>query len=596
MGVGMTIKRRQFLEMALAGAVVGAATPAFATGGFGHPAHEHWTPRPTDPHPGKVFRHGVASGDPLQNRVILWTRVTPRHHGDGVVRVECNVAIDPNMRRVVSRYATITSSERDFTVKFDAHGLHPGETYYYQFVALGEASPIGRTRTLPVHTDRVRFALASCSNWATGFFAAYGHIARRQDLDAVLHVGDYIYEYANGGFGDGTGIGRIPAPDKEIVTLNDYRTRHAQYRTDPQLQAAHRQHPWIVVWDDHEIANDAWVDGAQNHNPELSEGDWRVRKQKATRAWYEWLPVREPESFWSAPGRIYRSFRFGDLVTLDMLDTRHAGREQQIPGLVDLNTLGLVPLEGTPEEVFAEISRRIAAYNAPARQLLGSEQELWLAKRLLEPASRKAKWQVLGQQVMMGQLTVANPALPPGVRLPINPDQWDGYAGARERLLQFIAANGIKNVIVLTGDIHSSWANDIARNPYAAGYNPATDSLAVELVCPGISSPFFTDNNPQVAKGFECLARATNPHTRFVDFEKNGYVVLDIDRYRARGEWYHLDNVLDPDSAEVLAAAIQVDAGQNFITQVEDGTGVPVPQCVQPVTAAPASPELLSIQ
>ena len=174
--------------------------------------------------------------------------------------------------------------------------------------------------------------------------------------------------------------------------------------------------------------------------------------------------------------------------------------------------------------------------------------------------------------------------MPAGVRLPLNPDQWDGYAGARERLLQFIQANNIKNVIVLTGDIHSSSANNVARNPYAADYNPARDALAVEFVCPGISSPFFTDPNPQVVKGFECIARATNPHTRFVDLEKNGYVVIDVDIHRARSEWYHLDNVLNPDSAEVLSATVQVEAGKNHITQVDDRTGVPVPQCVQAVT------------
>jgi alkaline phosphatase D len=191
---------------------------------------------------------------------------------------------------------------------------------------------------------------------------------------------------------------------------------------------------------------------------------------------------------------------------------------------------------------------------------------------------------VLGQQVMMGQLTVSNAALPVGVRLPLNPDQWDGYAGARERLLlQFIKTNNIGNVIVLTGDIHSSWANNVARNPYAADYNPARDSLAVEFVCPGISSPFFTNTNSQVVKGFECVARATNPHTRFVDLEKNGYVVIDIDIHRARSEWYHLDNVLNPDSGEALTASVQVEAGKNFTTQVNDSTGVPVPQCVQQV-------------
>lgn len=190
----MPIKRREFLEMALAGAVIGAAMPALATG-FGHSDHERWTPRPTDLLPGKVFRHGVASGDPLHHRVILWTRITPKH--EGFVPVTCTVATDPKMRHVIARYTEYATADSDFTVKIDAYGLRAGETYYYQFVALREASPIGRTRTLPHYADRVRFALASCSNWPFGFFAAYGHLAAKDDLDAVLHVGDYIYEYAN---------------------------------------------------------------------------------------------------------------------------------------------------------------------------------------------------------------------------------------------------------------------------------------------------------------------------------------------------------------------------------------------------------------
>jgi alkaline phosphatase D len=572
----MTIKRREFLELALAGALLGTATPALATGNFGSWPYDPWTPRPTDLKPGKVFRHGVASGDPLDDRVILWTRVTPKH-AYKAVPVECYVATDPKMRRIIGRLKGFATSDTDFTVKFDAYPLRPGQTYYYQFVALREASPIGRTRTLPRDCDRVRLALASCSNWPAGFFAAYGHLARQPDLDAVLHVGDYIYEYANGEYTDGTDIDRIPAPDREIVSLSDYRTRYAQYRTDADLQLAHQWHPWIVVWDDHEIANDSWANGAENHNE--GEGDWRLRKARATRAWYEWMPVREPRSPFHKSSRIYRSFRFGNLVQLDMLDTRHAGRDQQIPGLIDPNTLQLVTSD--PQVILS----RIAGYNEPTRQLLGPEQEKWLMQHLLEPRHKKAKWHVLGQQVMMAQLSLANAALPPGVRIPLNPDQWDGYAGARERLLQFIQTNNIDNVIVLTGDFHSSWANDVARNPHAAGYNPAVDSLAVEFVCPGISSPFFTDPNPQVVKGLECLALATNPHTRFVDFERNGYVVVDIDRDRARGEWYHLDNVRAPNSAQSLAAAVEVNAGANHITFVEDRTGLAA-QCTQVTTAA----------
>lgn len=578
----MTIKRREFLEMALAGALLGTASPALAHGnfgkGFGYRGCK-WLPRPTDLHPGKAFRHGVASGDPLCDRVILWTRITPKHPYK-VVPVDCYVATDPKMRRVIGRLKGFATSDSDFTVKLDACGLRPGQTYYYQFVALREASPIGRTRTLPLYTDRVRMALASCSNWPAGFFAAYGHLARQPDLDVVLHVGDYIYEYANGQYTDGTDIGRIPAPDKETVDLNDFRTRYAQYRTDADLQLAHQLHPWIVVWDDHEIANDSWTNGAENHNPEEGEGDWQARKRAGTQAWYEWLPVREPSGLFRKSTHIYRSFQFGDLVTLDMLDTRHQGRAQQVPGLIDPNTLNLVTSD--PQVILS----RIAGYNAPGRQLLGAEQEKWLKEHLLEPRrKRKTKWQVLGQQVMMAQLTLSNAALPAGVRIPLNPDMWDGYADARDRLLQFIQANDIDNVIVLTGDFHSSWANDVARNPYAAGYNPATDSVAVEFICPGISSPFFTDPNPQVVKGLECLALGTNPHTRFVDFESNGYVVIDIDRYRARGEWYHLDNVRVPDSAESLAAAVEVNAGANHITYVEDYTAL-ASQCGQVTTTA----------
>ena len=580
----MTIKRRQFLEMALASAILGGAAPAalahgHSSGKFGRRKCK-WTPRPTDMHGGKVFQHGVASGDPLCDRVILWTRITPKHE-HGVVPVDCYVATDPKMRRVVGRLKGFASADGDFTVKLDAHGLRPGQTYYYQFVAMREASPIGRTRTLPLWTDRVRMGLASCSNWPAGFFAAYGHMARQPDLDVVVHVGDYIYEYANGQYTDGTDIDRIPAPNKETVELNDYRTRYAQYRTDANLQLAHRLHPWIVVWDDHEIANDSWTGGAENHD--AGEGDWQARKEAATQAWYEWLPVRETTGYFHTSSKIYRSFEFGDLVKLDMLDTRNTGRDQQVAGLLNTNYLvdPTQPPLVTNDPV--EIQKRLAGYYDANRQLLGAEQEKWLMRQLLEPRHKRHKWHVLGQQVMMGQLTLDAGLL---ARLPLNPDQWDGYAGARERLLAFIQANAVENVIVLTGDFHSSWANDIARNPYAAGYQPQSDSLAVEFVCPGISSPFFTDNNPAVVKGLECFALGSNPHTRFVDFESNGYVVIDIDRYRARGEWYHLDNVRLPDSAESLAAAVEVNAGANHITFVED---LLAGQCSPAATVAAAT-------
>jgi len=278
-----------------------------------------------------VFMHGVASGDPLTDAVILWTRVTPLVLG-GAVEVEWFIAEDPGLVSIVDQGRTSTGPWRDYTVKVEAHNLAPGSTYYYRFHALGIGSPAGRTRTLPIgDVERLRFAVVSCANWPFGFFNAYRLIAERTDLDAVLHLGDYIYEYANGEFGDGTPLGRIPRPDNETITLSDYRTRHAQYKTDTDLQEAHRQHPFIAVWDDHESANNSWMHGAQNHNPELGEGPWFERRLASQRAYFEWMPIREQPLVAACTERpqIFRRFGFGKLADLIMLDTRLYGRDRQ---------------------------------------------------------------------------------------------------------------------------------------------------------------------------------------------------------------------------------------------------------------------------
>jgi alkaline phosphatase D len=253
-----------------------------------------------------AFPHGVASGDPLTDRVVVWTRVTIPNPGE-FVTVEWDMASDPGFNRIVQRGITSTSAAYDYTVKVDVGRLQAGTTYYYRFILRGVGtSPIGRTKTLPLGSvSRLRFAVASCSNYPAGLFNAYRLIAGRADLDFVIHLGDYIYEYGEGTFGSGQTLGRIPSPNREIVTLGDYRMRYAQYRSDLDLQEVHRQHPFIVVWDDHESANDAWRDGAQNHQPD-TEGEWAVRKAVATQAWHEWMPVRENPSL----GQIYRTFRF----------------------------------------------------------------------------------------------------------------------------------------------------------------------------------------------------------------------------------------------------------------------------------------------
>src|SRR5688500_10128666 len=251
----MPVSRREFLNLA----AVAGATPLLAPWLRLQPGAEGRT----------VFRHGVASGDPLADRVMLWTRVSGAPPS-ARPRVRWGVAGEEGSRQCVRRGDMTTGRDRDFTVKVDVTGLTPGTRYHYRFQADGERSPAGRTRTLPgERAARVRLAVASCANLPQGYFNAYRGIANRVDLDAVLHLGDYYYEYANVRYGDGTRFGRIPAPDKEITSLDDYRTRHAQYKTDPDLQDAHRQHPWIAVWDDHEIANNTWRDGAPNHNPEL---------------------------------------------------------------------------------------------------------------------------------------------------------------------------------------------------------------------------------------------------------------------------------------------------------------------------------------
>lgn len=504
---------------------------------------------------GGSFQHGVASGDPLHDRVILWTRVTPNRWFDEV-DVKWQVARDSKMRRIVATGRANTGVWRDFTVKVDVDGLDDAHTYYYQFSVEGERSPVGRTRTLPRgRVDAARLAVVSCSNLPAGLFNVYALIAQRGDLDAVLHLGDYIYEYANSTFGDGSLLGRVPVPDKEILTLIDYRQRHAQYKTDPDLQAAHQQHPFICVWDDHEVANDSWKDGAENHNPELGEGEYSVRKRAAIRAYFEWMPIRE----WTHQpnARIFRQFRFGQLADLLMLDTRHYGRDQQskVPPLS--------PSAGFPAND--------PVINDPGRTLLGFDQEAWLQERLSLSQSRGATWRLLGQQIMMAQLSVS------GGQTLFNLDQWDGYRPARQRLFDGIRDNGVNNVVVLTGDIHTSWANELTSNPWDPGtYNPATGAgvSGVEFVAPAVSSPGIL--NPVEAAQTAAFVRSVSPHMKFAELNKRGYVLLDVDAERVQGEFWHVATVDSKSRVEALAAAFVNEAGANRLQPVTSASAARV--------------------
>ncbi|MCS7086945.1 MAG: alkaline phosphatase D family protein, partial [Bacteroidia bacterium] len=299
----------------------------------------------------KPFYHGVASGDPLSDRVVIWTRVTPEAEQSGPITVEWEMSPNLDFSPVVRSGTFVTDESRDYTVKVDVTGLAPRTYYYYRFKALGTTSIIGRTKTAPAdYVEQLRFAFGSCSNYSGGYFTAYEDIGRRNDLDAVIHLGDYIYEYA------AFGATRLHDPPKEILTLEDYRMRYSQYRLDQDLRLAHQQYPFITIWDDHEVANDAYKDGAQNHT-ESEEGPYSDRKNAAMQAYFEWLPVRESGSL-SHPYRGWRKISYGGLLDIFVLDTRHEAREKQAP-IGDVN-----------------------AINDTTRSLLGDEQRQWLLSEL----------------------------------------------------------------------------------------------------------------------------------------------------------------------------------------------------------------------
>ncbi len=480
-----------------------------------------------------VFRHGVASGDPLADRVMLWTRVSVAS-GDSA-RVRWVLATDPQLSRVVARGEGETGRARDFTVKVDVTGLEAGMTYYYGFEAANDRSPIGRTRTLPpAGVSRVRLGVVSCSNYPFGYFNAYAALAGRPDLDAILHLGDYVYEYPNARFGDGTALGRIPEPNAETVALADYRARHAQYKADPDTQAVHRQHPFIVVWDDHEVANNTWSGGAQNHNPEAGEGDWFARRNAAVQAYFEWMPIREDAQ--SLGPRIYRTLRFGDLADLVMLDTRLVGRDEQA------------------------LRDDVAAIEAADRSLLGRAQEAWLHGELSESRRAGTRWQVLGQQVMFA------PQVQPGAAA-ANVDSWDGYRASRERVFDMVEGLGLDSVAVLTGDVHSAWVYDLPRRPFDA-YDPATGrgSLGVELVGTSVTSSSTLGAGPDGEKQLADL-RARRPHLHYLDGRYRGYYILDLTRERLQADYFAMKTILDRTAEERFVKAFAAPAGQMHLTE-----------------------------
>ncbi|ALL12280.1 alkaline phosphatase D family protein [Caulobacter henricii] len=512
------------------------------------------------PHKGAVaFEHGVASGDPGQTRVILWTRVTLKAPSGGDVLVELQVASDPDFKTLVQTRKGLTARPgADWTIKvdLDGPGLKPGTDYWYRFVAHGVTSPVGRTRTLPAGpTKDVVLAVASCSLYSNGYFNAYDAIARLPRVDAVLHLGDYIYEYGGEpkdyGMNSPVAAQRMPDPLHEIVSLDDYRRRHARYKSDPMLQAAHARAPWIVVWDDHETANDSWQGGAENHDPDKGEGDWAARKAAALKAYYEWMPIREP-SAGTLPEASWRGFQFGDVATLLMTETRLTARSEQLSYATDLPIV-----DGKPD-----VAAFSAKWKDPARRLLGEAQAQWLAGQVKASVKAGSAWQVLGNQIVMARVAGPNlktllgdrfePALaklPASVRervvqgvalsalgLPYNLDAWDGYPADRERLYDLFKSAGA-HPIVLSGDSHSFWANEL----FDQG---GSKRVAAEFGTTGITSPGYGDILPGIPLGQAFAAR--NPEVKFADPGAKGFVLLTLEHGRATSEMIAVSTILAP--------------------------------------------------
>jgi len=518
--MGMKISRRSAITGMAASTLALAVAPSWAA---------------ANSRDNETFRHGVASGDPDHTSVVLWTHVT---NNKDAVPVRWEMAKDPAFRTVVRRGETSALPERDHTVKILADGLQAGETYFYRFVVGPAVSQTGRTKTLPDgNLERLGIALASCSNYAFGFFNAYDAIAKDETVDFILHTGDYIYEYGSDEWGGDVAktIGRVHEPAHEIVSLSDYRTRHAQYKSDPHSQAMHAAHPVIAIWDDHESANNPWIGGAQNHTPD-TEGSWRRRREASLQAYYEWMPIRDPQAEHSKQD-YWRTLRFGDLATLVTLETRHTGRAEQI------DYRKYAGLLNTPEQVEA-FKRDILG--ADDRRMLSLEMEANLTAGLAASVAGGQPWRLIGNPMPIARMLVpdlvglgvlpadvATNADVPGAggplawkgkwNLPLYTDTWDGYPAARERFYDQCKKAGAQDLLVLTGDSHSFWANQL--------FDTQGGPMGLEVGTAGISSP-----GDFVESGFDDetarkLDRAFEDHTNEVLWTDNfhqGYVRLEL--------------------------------------------------------------------
>ncbi|PVI04770.1 phosphodiesterase/alkaline phosphatase D precursor [Periconia macrospinosa] len=523
------------------------------------------------------FTHGVASGDPYPDSVILWTRVGPTSDNDrsnvtvsGYVQlfdhdnekfvsvskspicVEYKIGTDKDLSNVADNGKVFTSSDVDYTVKVEAKNLKPYTTYYYQFNVCNSdsKSPLGRTKTTPHANDditKVGLAVFSCSNYPFGFFNAYGNPVRKDSVDYVVHLGDYIYEYANGEYGWGQSIGRVPLPDKQIFSLYDYRKRIATYRTDLDLVASHQQFPWIPVWDDHEVADNAYRDGTSKMNNTessfIQDGDvsFDQRKMNAVRAYFEWMPIRQVEMDDNL--RIWRSFSIGKLLDLVMLDTRNYDRS-----ITDL---------------YWNTDYIHAISNDAGRSLMGPRQEHWFYNALSDSANRGATWRIIGSQIIFSRL---NQSAAYGNENPLNYDAWDGYQANKNRTFNHLYSNNIGNNIFLAGDSHASWVSDLVWNGEKA-YNKETGegSIGVEFAGSAVTSPcpYGANISLATANNYSTIIQTANDELQWQDLYYRGYYELHISGEEVVANYFGLPTVVTRNGWEIPLANFTVKSGEN---------------------------------
>ena len=498
------------------------------------------------------FLHGVASGDPLSDRVMLWSRVSPSNAPEGKdIDITWEVASDDQFTKIIKTGSVATNAARDYTVKVDVNGLSANTAYFYRFSFDTTRSPVGRTKTLPVGSvAQVKMVVFTCSNYPAGYFNVYAEVAKLTDVDVAIHLGDYIYEYPRDGYAsqDAAALNRLVEPKNEIITLSDYRSRYAIYRTDPDLQAMHAKLPLISIWDDHEFANDTWLAGAENHDP-VTEGPFSARRAAALQAYNEWMPIRLPDA--SKNDRIYRSFDFGNVVSLHMLDTRLIGRDKQLSYASYINASG----------AFDAASFGADMAN-PARQLMGAEQTSWLQGQL---AKSTATWQILGQQVLMARMNIPAPLVLGQISftdytnllgkaqqapatlttaekqilaqpaIPYNLDAWDGYAVARETVFGTAKAMN-KNLIALAGDTHNTWASDLTdMNGVAVGVEFGVTSVT----SPGFEEVFAKEDPAKVAGGLEQII---GPLV-YAETKNRGFMIVTATPTQVSAEWRYVSTV-----------------------------------------------------